>query len=270
KTLRSVLGRSHPDFQKLRVEKASKPDDDDDPNGPQPSPPVTPAPEPPQGRILRTPPRTARRGSETPPRGSESLRTPAFFRPTLPFPVRRVGGALRIPRFVHGIPRAVLARPRIGHRHPSRRSGEGSIQTSAGSMPSAEASMRAPDPSRRSGEGSIRTSAGSMRSAEGSMRAPGSLEAFRRGLDSNLGGLDAFRRAFRPKILANRPIRCGGATLRRNGKRCAHRGRTRATSFAILAGMSRKPLLNARRLAEEASALARDGRYRTELAEAVV
>src|SRR5690606_20804256 len=49
KTLRSVLGRSHPDFQKLRVEKASKPDDDDDPNGPQPSPPVTPAPEPPQG-----------------------------------------------------------------------------------------------------------------------------------------------------------------------------------------------------------------------------
>lgn len=47
KTLRSVLGRSHPDFQKLRAEKASSKDDDDDPGAPQPSPPVTPAPTPP-------------------------------------------------------------------------------------------------------------------------------------------------------------------------------------------------------------------------------
>lgn len=47
KTLRSVLGRSHPDFQKLRAEKASTKDEDDDPAAPQPSPPVTPAPTPP-------------------------------------------------------------------------------------------------------------------------------------------------------------------------------------------------------------------------------
>lgn len=48
-TLRSVLGRSHPDFQKLRAEKATATDEDDDPGAPQPSPPVTPAPAPPAG-----------------------------------------------------------------------------------------------------------------------------------------------------------------------------------------------------------------------------
>lgn len=46
-TLRAVLGRSHPDFQKLRAEKATAKDEDDDPNAPQPAPPVTPAPHPP-------------------------------------------------------------------------------------------------------------------------------------------------------------------------------------------------------------------------------
>jgi hypothetical protein len=47
-TLRALLGRSHPDFQKLRAEKASAPDEEDDPNAPQPSAPVVPsATEPP-------------------------------------------------------------------------------------------------------------------------------------------------------------------------------------------------------------------------------
>lgn len=46
-TLRVVLGRSHPDFQKLRVRRAAVVDVDDDPNAPPPSEPVTPAPAPP-------------------------------------------------------------------------------------------------------------------------------------------------------------------------------------------------------------------------------
>ncbi|AKF09340.1 hypothetical protein [Sandaracinus amylolyticus] len=47
-TLRSLLGSSHPDFQKLRVSRASSRDGDDDPTGPAPSDPVTPAPTPPR------------------------------------------------------------------------------------------------------------------------------------------------------------------------------------------------------------------------------
>lgn len=46
-TLRSVLGSSHPDFQKLRAERSGTADTDDDPGGPVPSDPVTPAPTPP-------------------------------------------------------------------------------------------------------------------------------------------------------------------------------------------------------------------------------
>jgi hypothetical protein len=43
-TLRAVLGRSHPDFQKLRADKAGTPDVEDDPNAPQPAPIPPPAP----------------------------------------------------------------------------------------------------------------------------------------------------------------------------------------------------------------------------------
>jgi len=46
-TLKSVFSSSHPDFQKLRGQKAGAIDADDDPNAPQPSPPVEPAPVPP-------------------------------------------------------------------------------------------------------------------------------------------------------------------------------------------------------------------------------
>ena len=46
-TLRAVLGRSHPDFQKLRANKAAAPDPEDDPSAPAPSDPVTPEPTPP-------------------------------------------------------------------------------------------------------------------------------------------------------------------------------------------------------------------------------
>ncbi len=46
-TLRSVLGSAHPDVQKLRTNRATTSDVDDDPNAPAPSDPVTPAPEPP-------------------------------------------------------------------------------------------------------------------------------------------------------------------------------------------------------------------------------
>ncbi len=48
-TLRAKLpGKSrHPDFQKLRAEKATAGDEDDDPGAPQPSPVVAPAPPPP-------------------------------------------------------------------------------------------------------------------------------------------------------------------------------------------------------------------------------
>lgn len=46
-TLRVVLGRNHPDFQKLRAKRAATPDVEDDPNAPPPSGPVTPAPIPP-------------------------------------------------------------------------------------------------------------------------------------------------------------------------------------------------------------------------------
>lgn len=45
-TLRVVLGRNHPDFQKLRARKASAPDEDDDPRAPQASGPVIPMPPP--------------------------------------------------------------------------------------------------------------------------------------------------------------------------------------------------------------------------------
>lgn len=48
RTLRTVIGRSHPDYQKLRAEKASAKDDDDDAAAPPPAPPVTPAPAAPQ------------------------------------------------------------------------------------------------------------------------------------------------------------------------------------------------------------------------------
>lgn len=48
-TLRAALGSSHPDYQKMRAEKATTVDADDDPAAPQPSPPVTPAPVPPIG-----------------------------------------------------------------------------------------------------------------------------------------------------------------------------------------------------------------------------
>lgn len=48
-TLRAVVGTSHPDYQKLRAEKATTKDVDDDPGAPQPSPPVAPAPTPPVG-----------------------------------------------------------------------------------------------------------------------------------------------------------------------------------------------------------------------------
>jgi hypothetical protein len=47
-SLRAVLGRSHPDFQKLRAEKAAALDEEDDPEAPQPSRPVIPAPTEPQ------------------------------------------------------------------------------------------------------------------------------------------------------------------------------------------------------------------------------
>ncbi|UJR78521.1 hypothetical protein [Sandaracinus amylolyticus] len=47
-TLRAVLGSSHPDVQKLRANRATSSDEDDDPTGPQPADPVTPAPEPPR------------------------------------------------------------------------------------------------------------------------------------------------------------------------------------------------------------------------------
>lgn len=46
-TLRSVLGSSHPDVQKLRVNRASARDEDDDPSVPGPADPVTPAVDPP-------------------------------------------------------------------------------------------------------------------------------------------------------------------------------------------------------------------------------
>ena len=46
--LRAALKRSHPDYQKLRAEKAAERDEDDDPNAPQPAPAVTPAPTPPR------------------------------------------------------------------------------------------------------------------------------------------------------------------------------------------------------------------------------
>lgn len=46
-TLRATIGRSHPDFQKLRAEKVAAADSDDDPAAPPPSPPVEPAPAPP-------------------------------------------------------------------------------------------------------------------------------------------------------------------------------------------------------------------------------
>lgn len=45
-TLRAVLGRNHPDFQKLRARKAATPDVEDDPSAPPPSDPVTPVPPP--------------------------------------------------------------------------------------------------------------------------------------------------------------------------------------------------------------------------------
>lgn len=45
-TLRVVLGRSHPDFQKLRAKKASASDVEDDPSAPPPSDPVIPEPPP--------------------------------------------------------------------------------------------------------------------------------------------------------------------------------------------------------------------------------
>lgn len=47
-TLRSVLGSSHPDVQKLRANRASSIDEDDDPTGPRPADPVTPADGPPR------------------------------------------------------------------------------------------------------------------------------------------------------------------------------------------------------------------------------
>lgn len=46
-TLRAALGSSHPDYQKLRADRAATADADDDPAAPQPSPSVTPAPVPP-------------------------------------------------------------------------------------------------------------------------------------------------------------------------------------------------------------------------------
>jgi hypothetical protein len=46
-TLRATIGRTHPDFQKLRAEKASALDEEDDPTAPQPSGPVTPSETPP-------------------------------------------------------------------------------------------------------------------------------------------------------------------------------------------------------------------------------
>lgn len=49
-SLKAALGTtSHPDYQKLRDDRAGVRDEDDDPNGPQPSPPVEPAPAPPVG-----------------------------------------------------------------------------------------------------------------------------------------------------------------------------------------------------------------------------
>lgn len=47
-SLRSLFGSSHPDFQKLRASRATTRDPDDDPTGPQPADPVTPAPTPPR------------------------------------------------------------------------------------------------------------------------------------------------------------------------------------------------------------------------------
>jgi hypothetical protein len=43
-TLRAQIGRNHPDFQKLRAEKAGALDAEDDPSDPIPAPPVPPAP----------------------------------------------------------------------------------------------------------------------------------------------------------------------------------------------------------------------------------
>ncbi|MBC7173783.1 MAG: hypothetical protein H5U40_15185 [Polyangiaceae bacterium] len=45
-TLEAVLGRSHPDFQKLRAKKVSTPDPEDDPAAPSAAPPVVAAEEP--------------------------------------------------------------------------------------------------------------------------------------------------------------------------------------------------------------------------------